>query len=149
VADTGQRAGRTSALDQHPAVGNPSGWVGWVLFAGIMMILAGSFHAISGLVALFRDDYYIVRSSGLVLNVDYTAWGWTHLLLGLLVFAAGCGAVVGQTWARAVGVILALLSAVANMLFIAAYPVWSIVIVTIDVIIIYSLIVHGREVKSA
>jgi hypothetical protein len=71
------------------------------------------------------------------------------LLLGILLFAAGCGAIVGQTWARAVGVLLAVLSAAANMLFIAAYPVWSIIIITLDVVVIYALIVHGRELKKS
>jgi hypothetical protein len=112
------------------------------------MILIGAFQAIIGLVALFKDEYYVVRASGLVVNVDYTAWGWTHLLLGILLFAAGCGACVGQTWARAIGVILALISAVINMAFIAAYPVWSILIITLDVVVIYALIVHGRELKD-
>jgi len=113
-----------------------------------MMMLVGAFHAIDGLVALFNDDYYVVRPSGLVINVDYTAWGWTHLLLGILVFAAGCGAIVGQTWARVVGVILAVISAIVNMLFLAAYPGWSIIMITLDVIVIWALTVHGREMQN-
>jgi hypothetical protein len=145
VADAGRRAGQTAAPDRSHAGADPSGWVVWVQFAGMMMIMGGSFHVISGLVALLKDDYYVVGSSGLVINVDYTIWGWTHLLLGLLVFATGCGALAGKTWARVVGVVLAGISAVANMLFLAAYPVWSIVIITLDVIVIYALIVHGRE----
>jgi hypothetical protein len=120
----------------------------WVLFAGVMMIMVGSFQAISGLVALFKDEYYLVRPNGLVLNIDYTAWGWWHLLLGILVVLAGFGAIAGQTWARVVGVVLALISAVTNMVFISAYPVWSIIIITLDVIVIWALIVHGREVKE-
>jgi len=147
MADTGRRAGAYEADRSHRAEG-PTGWAGWVIFAGVMMMLVGSFHVIAALVALFRDDYYVVRPSGLVLDVDYSAWGWTHLLLGLLVAAAGAGAIVGQTWARTVGVILAVLSAIANMVFIAAYPVWSIVIITLDVIVIYALIVHGHELKE-
>jgi hypothetical protein len=145
MTDTGQRAGRVAEGGTYDV--GPSGWAGWVVFAGLMMIMVGAFHGISGLVALFRDEFYVVRPSGLVLNIDYTAWGWTHLLVGVLVFAAGCGALVGQTWARAVGVVLALLSAVANMLFISAYPVWSVVLITLDVVVIYALIVHGRELK--
>jgi hypothetical protein len=148
VADTGRRAGPVPAGSQTYEVAGPSGWTAWVIFAGVLMMMMGSFHAIAGLVALFEDEYYVVRPSGLVLTMDYTAWGWTHLLLGILVAGAGAGAVVGQTWARTVGVILAVVSAVANMLFIAAYPVWSIVIITLDVIIIYALIVHGRELKE-
>lgn len=145
MADTGQRGRASTGRDYE--VAESTGWTAWILFAGVMMIMIGSFHAISGLVALFEDDYYAVRPSGLVIDVDYTGWGWTHLLLGILVFAAGCGAMVGQVWARVVGVVVALISAVANMLFIAAYPVWSIIIITLDVIVIYALIVHGRELK--
>src|SRR6185503_1604462 len=59
----------------------PSGWVGWIIFAGAMMIMLGFFHAIAGLVALFKDDYFLVKTSGLVVNVDYTTWGWVHLIL--------------------------------------------------------------------
>ena len=148
MADTGQRSGYASTGGSRREVSDRSGWTVWVIFAGTILMLIGAFHAIDGFVALFKDDYYVVRSSGLVVSVDYTAWGWTHLLLGLLLFATGSGAILGQTWARVVGVILALLSAVANMLFIAAYPLWSIIIITLDVIVIYALIVHGRELKN-
>jgi hypothetical protein len=148
VADTGQRPGRTSTAGAVYDINDRSGWTAWVIFAGVMMIMIGLFHAVCGVVALFQDEYFVVRPSGLVVSVDYTAWGWTHILLGILVFAAGCGAMVGQVWARTIGVILAVISALANMLFIAAYPLWSILIITLDVVVIYSLIVHGRELKD-
>src|SRR5690349_5605613 len=66
-----------------------SAWVGWVNFAGVLLIMLGSFHVIQGLVALFRDEVYVVRSSGLVINVDYTTWGWVHLVLGAVAAVAG------------------------------------------------------------
>ena len=56
-----------------------TGWVGWIAFAGVMMVLLGTFHAIQGLVALFQDEYFLVAKSGLTVHVDYTAWGWVHL----------------------------------------------------------------------
>jgi hypothetical protein len=146
MTDTGQRAGRASR-DRTYGGTDISGWAMWAAFAGVIMIMVGSLHGITGLVALFNDDYYVVRPSGLVINLDYTAWGWAHLLMGVLIVAAGCGAIVGQTWARAVGVLLAVVSAVTNMLFIAAYPLWSIIVITLDVVVIYALIVHGRELK--
>lgn len=125
----------------------PSGWVGWVFFAGLMMIMVGSFHAIAGLVALFKDEYYLVGKSGLAWSVDYTTWGWVHLILGVVVALAGIGIMLGQTWARVVGIIVAMLSAIANIAFLAAYPVWSALIITLDVVVIYALVVHGREAK--
>jgi hypothetical protein len=113
-----------------------------------MMMMIGGFHAIAGFVALFQDEYYVTASSGLVVSVDYTAWGWAHLLIGAVVFVAGLALMTGQMWARVVGIILAALSAFANMVFIAAYPLWSIIIITLDVIVIYALAVHGRETRA-
>lgn len=125
-----------------------TGWVGWIMFAGVMMIMLGTFEAIAGLIALFNDEYYLVASSGLAVSVDYTTWGWVHLLLGLIVAAAGLGVMVGQMWARVVGILVALVSAIVNIAFLAAYPVWSTIIITIDVLVIYALTVHGRETKA-
>jgi hypothetical protein len=127
----------------------PTGWTGWVVFASTMMLLLGSLQAIQGLVAIFDAGYYHVTPGGLVVNVDYTAWGWTHLLLGVLIVISGVGVLAGNVAARAVAVILALLSAIANLLFIEAYPIWSIIIITVDVLVIYALTVHGRELRGS
>jgi hypothetical protein len=124
-----------------------TGWVGWVFFAGIILMTSGFFNIIQGLVALVRDDFYLVGSNGLVLSLDYTAWGWLLLLSGALFLVAGYGVMVGQTWARATGVVLAVLNAVVNMVVMPAYPIWSIIVITLDVFIIYALVVHGREAK--
>ena len=127
---------------------DPTGWTGWIVFASFMMILVGSFQAIQGLVALFDDGFYLVGESGLVVDVNYNVWGWVHLLLGVLLLASGAGVMTGNLAARTVGVILAGLSALANMAFIGAYPVWSLIIITVDVLVIYALIVHGREMRD-
>ncbi|MEL7974826.1 hypothetical protein AAG589_03120 [Isoptericola sp. F-RaC21] len=125
-----------------------SGWAGWVVFAGTLMIMLGVFHAIQGVVALFNDQYYLVGASGLTLQLDYSAWGWVHLIGGVVVLLAGFGLLAGQTWARVVGVLLAILSAVANFAFVAAYPVWSIVMIALDVLIIFALTAHGQELRK-
>jgi hypothetical protein len=126
----------------------PTAWVGWLVYAGIMMILVGSFQAIDGLIALFNDNFYVVRPNGLVVNLDYTAWGWTHLLLGILLIAAGSAVFSGRIWGRTLGVIAAMLSAIVNFAFIPAYPVWSLLIITVDVLVIYALIAHGGELRD-
>jgi hypothetical protein len=125
-----------------------SGWVGWIGFAGVIMMMLGTFHAIQGLVALFNDEYYLVSSSGLVVSLDYTAWGWIHLIGGAVLVAAGLGVFGGQVWARTVGVIAAVLSAIVNVAFLAAYPVWSLMMIALDVVLILALTVHGSEVKA-
>lgn len=123
-------------------------WMGWIAFAGLMMILLGSFHAIQGLVALFNDEYFLVGPSGLVLPVDYTAWGVAHLVLGVLVAVSGVGVLSGNTAARMVGTLVAMLSAVVNLAFLAAYPLWSIILITLDVLVILALTVHGSVVRD-
>jgi hypothetical protein len=125
----------------------PSAWAGWAVFAGILMILMGAYQAIVGFVALFDDGYYVVRPDGLVVDVDYTTWGWVHLLLGLLAFFAGFGVLSGQTWARAVAITIAGVAAVVNFAFIAAFPIWATILITMDVLIIYALAAHGGELR--
>jgi hypothetical protein len=122
-----------------------SGWaVGFVVFAATMMMLVGGFHAIAGLAAIFEDQFFVVGPN-YVYDVDTTAWGWIHLILGVVIFFAGAGALTGQTWARVVGITLACLSAVANFFFIPYYPIWSLLIIALDVLVIWALAVYGRS----
>jgi len=123
----------------------PSGWaVGFVVFASVMMMLIGGFQAIAGLAAIFDDQFYVVGAN-YVFELDVTTWGWVHLLLGITIFAAGAGALSGAIWARVAGITLASLSAIANFFFIPYYPVWSIVIIALDVAVIWALSVYGRR----
>ncbi|MGH3911378.1 MAG: DUF7144 family membrane protein [Pseudonocardiaceae bacterium] len=120
--------------------------VGWVLlFAGCMMIILGTFQVIGGLVAVFNDGYYVVTGNNLLVRVDYTGWGWVHVIIGALVLPAGFGVLVGQTWARIVGLVFAGLSAIVNLGFLAAFPVWSALMIVLDVVVLYALSMHGRE----
>jgi hypothetical protein len=123
-------------------------WTGWVVFAGVMLMLVGVFQLIDGLVALFDDGYYVVRPDGLVVNVDYTAWGWLHLVIGIVALGAGFGLLAGRMWARIVAIGVAGLSAIVNFAFIGAYPVWSVILITIDVLVIYAVAAHGRELAD-
>lgn len=125
-----------------------TGWFGWVIFAGVMMMVMGLFHVIDGITALFNPAYYVVGPNGLAVNVDFTAWGWAHLILGVIVFFAGAALMAGQTWARVVGIVLAVLSAIINIGFLAAFPIWSSILIALDVIVIYALAVHGGEAKT-
>ena len=135
--------------DGYDASPPPTGWTGWVVFASAMMFLLGCFQAVQGLVAIFDDGFYHVTEGGLVVEVDYTAWGWTHLLLGALIIISGAGVLTGNLAARTVGVVLACLSALVNLAFVEAYPVWSVLVIALDVLVIYALVVHGRELRSS
>ncbi|MFI6826474.1 MULTISPECIES: hypothetical protein [unclassified Kribbella] len=125
-----------------------SSWaVGFILFAGIMMIVAGGFQAFMGLVALFENEFYVATRNYL-LQFDATAWGWIHLLGGLLVVGAGFAVMAGKMWGRVIGIILAVLSLLANFAFMPYYPFWSLTIIAVDVFVIWALIAHGRDATA-
>jgi hypothetical protein len=126
---------------------NVTGWVGWIYFAGCLMMLVGIFQTIAGLVALFRDDVYLVAADKLLV-FDYTEWGWIHLIIGLILFLSSLSVFTGGTWGRLLGSFLAGLSAIANFAFLTAYPLWSSLVIIVDVLIIYALIAHGREMRA-
>ncbi len=126
----------------------PTGWVGWIWFAAIMMMIGGALQAIHGLVAVVNDEW-VVWGNQANLYLDISQWGWVHLIVGIVVFLSGLGVLSGNVLARFVGVVLASLSLVANFLYLPAYPLWAIVIIAIDVLVIYALTVHGREARAA
>lgn len=124
-----------------------TGWVGWAYFAGTMMWIVGIFQAIAGLVALLSPTYYLVGERALV-TLNYTTWGWIHLVLGVVLITAGSSVMRGGVYGRLIGVMLAVLSMVANFIFIAAYPIWSIIMIIVSGFIIYALTVHGAEASA-
>jgi hypothetical protein len=122
----------------------PTGWVGWIYFAGFMMIMLGVFQSIAGLTALLNDTFYVAHQ-GKLLVLDYTQWGWIHLLMGILIIVAGTSLFNGRMWARVLGVVLASLNLLAQFSFVSVYPLWSIIMMVVDVLVIYALTVHGSE----
>jgi hypothetical protein len=121
-----------------------TGWLGWIWFAGIMMIVMGSFNAIEGLVALFRGEYYVVTEQQ-VLVFDITTWGWITLLIGILVALAGAALLSGAAWARVITVVLAVVNAIAQLAFVSIHPLWSTIVIALCVTVIWAVVVHGSE----
>ena len=127
----------TDYATTRPRERSASAAAGYV-FAAVIMIMVGCFQAIAGLAAIFKDEFFVV-STNYLFEVDTTTWGWIHLLLGLLVAFAGYALFAAKTWARVVGVTLAVLSAIASFFFIPYYPFWSILILALDVWVIWAL----------
>jgi hypothetical protein len=122
-----------------------SGWtVGFAVFAGVMLMMVGVFHGLAGLAAIIDDQFFVV-SKNYAFEFDTTAWGWIHLVYGVILVGAGYGVFSGATWARVVGVTVATLSAVGNFFFIPYQPVWAILIIAIDILVIASLSIYNRE----
>jgi hypothetical protein len=126
-----------------------SGWTaGFVVFAGVMMMMIGAFHALTGLAAIIENEYFVVGPN-YAYELDVSAWGWLHLILGIVVAAAGWGVFGGATWARWVGIVLASISAIANFFFIPYQPVWALLMVALAVLVIAALSAYTpREYRT-
>lgn len=120
---------------------------GWVYFASVMMFLAGLLHGVEGLVALFKENFFVVTPNALI-AFNYTTWGWINIVLAIVLLTAAASVLAGGLWGRAVGVIAAVLSIVASMAFLSAYPIWSILVIVVDVLVIHALVVRAEELRK-
>jgi hypothetical protein len=137
MAGTGARGTRTRV----------TGWVGWIWFAGLLMMLNGGFNAIDGLVALLKNEVYVQTKNHLIL-FDYTGWGWIMLIIGAIQILVGVALLYGAYWARIAAIVIVCLSALAQITFITAYPLWSMAVIAIDVLVLWALTVHGGEAEE-
>ena len=118
---------------------------GWTSFSGLMLVIAGTFGAINGLIAIIHDEVYVVGEDRIV-AFDFTQWGWIHLIAGGIVMLAGFAVVgSGAAWARIVGVAVAAGHAVLQIAWIEAYPFWTLATIGIDLVVIYGLMVPAAE----
>jgi hypothetical protein len=125
-----------------------TGWVGWIYFAGILMILRGVSQAFLGITALVNKQYLLITgNNSLVLSTGHTvAWGWVDIVMGLLVLAAGFSLLHASTWARVFAIVFTSASFLVNLAFVSVFPVWAVLAMIVDVLVLYALVVHGREV---
>ena len=114
---------------------------GWITFAGVMLIVVAILNIIDGVAAISRSKFFIANAQ-YVLS-DLRTWGWILLVIGVLQLLVGLGIWAGNPLARWTGVVVVALNMIAQLLFIPAYPFWSLAIFTIDVLIIYGLVAHG------
>jgi len=124
-----------------------TGWTGWITFAGVMLIIGGSLGLIFGIIAAVNDKWVVFANRGAV-SLDLSTWGWVHVIVGAIVLLAGFGVFTGNILARIVGVAVAIVSLIANFLWLPVYPVWAIIIITIDVLVIWALTAHGGEMRN-
>jgi hypothetical protein len=112
--------------------------------AGVLLILNGLYGFLVGLAAIIKGGFFTYHA-GELYHWSISGWGWLQLALGIVIFAAGACILLGMLWARAVGVVLAVFSAVANFLFIPYYPIWAILLIAVDIFIIWALLSSGRR----
>lgn len=138
-----------SDLKSPRAAGPPiaTGWVGWIWFAALMLVLLGTYNLIEGLAAIFEDEIFATTSTGLLV-LDLTAWGWVHAVVGALQVLVGLAMFSGATWPRVVAIILVMINAVAQLAWLNAHPVWSVIVIAMDVLVLWALVVHGAEARE-
>jgi len=131
------------------ATGVRSGaWTGWIIFASLMLGVVGSINIIQGLVALVQDDYFLVQSGDDLLVFDFQVWGWVLLVWGCAQVASAVGLNMGAGWARVLAIGIACIGIVIQMLFLAAYPIWSAIIIAMDVVVLYALTARWAEARE-
>jgi hypothetical protein len=113
-------------------------WPSWIIFAGTMLLVIGGINAIEGLVAVIKRTYVVVVANQLYL-VDVTSWGWTVLIFGVVLGLTGLGLLAGQTWARVTGIVVVALHAISQVIWIGAYPVWSLLMIALDTVVLFAL----------
>jgi hypothetical protein len=125
--------------EPRPEEQHVSGWaLGTIAFAATIMTMIGVFQVITGLVAIFNDDFFVVTRN-YTFDLDVTVWGWIHLIIGVIAVAVGFGLYARATWAGVTAIIIAFLSALANFFFIPYYPIWALVVIGLDIWLIWAL----------
>ena len=124
-----------------------AGAVGWITFAGIMMMIGGGFAFLQGLGMLINSDQF--PNSDSVFSQNATTWGWVQVLIGTVVVLSGLGVFTGNVLARTVGVIVVSINMLTSFVAIPLYPVWAICVIAVDIAIIWALTAHGRDIQKA
>jgi hypothetical protein len=117
---------------------------GIAVFAGLVMIIGGAFQALEGLAAVVNDQWLVVRPE-YIFAFDLTVWGVIHLLVGLALLVIGVSLLRGQTWARVAGMVVAVISAILNFVFLPFSPLWAIMIIAVDMLVIWALASYLRQ----
>jgi hypothetical protein len=135
-----------------PAYEEPteSAWLalGALLFASTIMITVGGFQLFMGLAAIVGGAFYVIPPD-YPYQLDPGTWGWIHTTLGVLLVAVGSFLLVGKLWARIVAIALAMISAWVNFLDVPYYPVWSILCIALNIVVIWAVATHGKELQEA
>ncbi len=115
---------------------------GWIVFAAAMLATLGTLNVIDGIAAVSNSQFFVRHAH--FITGDLGAWGWTLIVLGICQGLSGLGIARGSDVARMAGIGFAIANALAQMLFMPAYPLWALAIFSVDLLVLYGLIVYGR-----
>jgi hypothetical protein len=115
---------------------------GWIMFAWIMLIVAGTFAIIDGIVAIANSSFFTEYGAKYVYT-NLSTWGWFQLILGIVAVAAAFNVVRGGEWGRWFGIIVASIQLLMQIFWIPIVPFWALTIIVLDMLVIYGLAVYG------
>jgi len=124
-------------------------WSGWVIFAGVLLVVIGSLNVIQGLVALFKDDVNVVTESGLLVSTNFTAWGWALLIWGIVMILVGFGLFSGSEVARWIAIIGVVITIIGQFAYFPAFPLWSLIIIGLLAAVLFALTARWEYAKPA
>jgi hypothetical protein len=119
---------------------------GWVTFAGTLLLMLGTLNVIEGIAAIGNAHFFVANSHYIMGTLN--AWGWIVLVIGVVELLVGCAVFVKNQFARWVGVFALAVNAIAQLLFMPAYPFWALSIFTLDILAIYGLIAYGKRIAG-
>lgn len=124
-------------------------WAGWIAFAGLLMIIIGGLDFLQGLIAVVRDQYYVLTPEQIII-FDLTTWGWITLIWGIVMILVGMGLLSGASWARWVAIVVGSLNFIVQLGFVGSsqYPLWALTVLALTVVVLYALIVHWNAARD-
>lgn len=125
-----------------------SSWLGWVYFAGILMVVRGLFEMFQGIFALTNQHWFVATQNQLVL-FDLGPWGWLQIVMGVLLLTGAALVFSGRMWGRIVGVVMMTVAMFVNLMWLPAYPIWGIILVALDIVVLYALVAHGGDARES
>ncbi len=124
-----------------------SAWSGWVIFAAIVMFTIGAIDIIQGLAALLKDETFLVTDSGLLVTTDFTTWGWTLLIWGIVLILAGAALFSGKEWGRWFAIVALVINLIGQIAWFPAYPLWSLLAIGLGITVLYALTAGWKSAR--
>jgi hypothetical protein len=124
-----------------------TGWTGWIAFAAFMMMLSGILSLITGFIAVIHNNWSVWNNQGVPFGTTYW-WGWWTMIVGVIVIAISAALLRGSMFARTVAVFVVAGSLISQFLSLNVAPLWSVTVIVIDLLVIWAVMVHGREMQS-
>jgi len=126
----------------------PSAWSGWIVFAAAVLLTVGALDIIQGIVALVKDETYLVTASGLLVTTDFTTWGWSLIIWGIVLILAAMALFAGREWGRWFAIVAVVVNGIAQIAWFPAYPLWSLLAIGLGIAVLYALTAGWKEARA-